>query len=61
MKSINNVITPYGKGQLWDKLTDGMISVRLEINELTNTIPADRIVTKGTHTGLFKFWLKELK
>ena len=60
MKTVNNVITPYGKGQLWDKMDNGMISVRLSIDEITKTIPADRIVTRGEHTGLFMFTLEEL-
>lgn len=61
MVAINKVNTPYGIGTLADKMPDDWISVRLPINELTNTIPAERVVTKGLNMGLFLFRLGELK
>ena len=61
MKSITNIITPYGTGTLADRMEPDWISVRLPINDLTKTIPADRIVTRVENMGLFKFHLEELK
>jgi len=60
-RSTTNVLTPYGEGQLWDRFEDGMISVRLPVNDLTLTIPEDRLVTRGKYSGQWKFFESELK
>ena len=60
-RSTTKVLTPYGEGQLWDRFEDGMISVRLPVNDLTLTIPDDRLVTKGSYNGVWKFYVSELE
>ena len=54
------VITPYGIGILWDRMEDGY-SVRLDVNEVTNEIDLDRVITRSDKTGLFLFKESELK
>ena len=54
------VITPYGIGILWDRM-DGGFSVRLDVNEVTNEIDLDRVITRSNKTGLFLFKESELK
>ena len=54
------VITPYGIGILWDRMDTGF-SVRLDVNEVTNEIDLDRVITRSNKTGLFLFAENELK
>jgi len=54
------VITPFGIGILWDRM-DGGFSVRLDVNEVTNEIDLDRVITRSNKTGLFLFAENELK
>ena len=54
------VITPYGIGILWDRMEDGY-SVRLDVNEVTNEIDLDRVITRSDKEGLFLFKECELK
>jgi hypothetical protein len=61
MTVTNKVHTSYGIGTLADRMEPDWITVRLPINELTRTIPADRVVTQGENMGLFKFHIEELK
>ena len=49
------VTTPYGVGQLRDNMGNGFVSVRLPVNEVTNEIPLDQVITRSDKTGLFKF------
>ena len=53
--------TPYGEGKVCDRFENGMISVRLPINELTLSIPPDRLVTKSEKFGVWLFLESELK
>jgi hypothetical protein len=61
MTVISKIQTPYGIGTLADNMEPDWISVRLPINELTKTIPVERVVTKGENMGLFLFKIEELK
>ena len=54
------VITPYGIGILWDEM-DGGFSVRLDVNEVTNEIDLDRVITRSDKTGLFLFTADEIE
>ena len=54
------VITPFGIGILWDRMDTGF-SVRLDVNEVTNEIDLDRVITRSDKTGLFLFEENELK
>ena len=54
------VLTPYGIGILWDRMDTGF-SVRLDVNEVTNEIDLDRVITRSNKTGLFLFAENELK
>ena len=54
------VITPYGIGILWDEM-DGGFSVRLDVNEVTNKIDMDHVITRSDKTGLFLFSVDEIK
>ena len=61
MTATNKIQTPYGFGDLCDRLEDGMITVRLPVNELTLSIPKERFITKGESMGVWKFFMEELK
>ena len=55
------VKTPYGDGLLWDNMGNDTVSVRLDVNEVTNEIPLDRVITRSNKTGLFLFFDSEVK